>query len=238
MSAITRNRPTRVRSEELNIITIDPSRLSFVHLVSKRPRSAVRDQQEDLHCPSYHPHHHHTSLIPQTYTIITVDRPTISDDLILLGSILSKNTTTLDAITSPNGVYKLNLGTMGRLRLTQSSLTDTYHLPKWLIMNDGFSEFSYSVWLEEDGRLSVRLRELGWRSGRSAASSPNPAPSSAAASSSTNIPSKQATTTTMFSALGLTHSCPPTSLESHWSRRRRSPYYPASQNQSSDTSLL
>lgn len=161
MSAITRNRPTRVRSEELNIITIDPSRLSFVHLVSKRPRSAVRDQQEDLHCPSYHPHHHHTSLIPQTYTIITVDRPTISDDLILLGSILSKNTTTLDAITSPNGVYKLNLGTMGRLRLTQNSLTDTYHLPKWLIMNDGFSEFSYSVWLGEDGRLSVRLRELG-----------------------------------------------------------------------------
>ncbi|KAF6229458.1 hypothetical protein HO173_011585 [Letharia columbiana] len=150
--------PTRVRSEELNIITIDPSRLSFVHLVRKRPRSAVRDQQEDLHFPSYHPHHHHTSLIPQTYTIIRVDRPTIPDDLILLGSILSKNTTTPDAITSPNGVYKLNLGTKGRLRLTQNSLTD---MPKWLIMNDGSSEFSYSVWLEEDGRLSVRLRELG-----------------------------------------------------------------------------
>lgn len=116
------------------------------------------DKQDDIHF-------HSTTTAPsqpvKNYTVITVKEPTIFDEPFLLASILSQNTTIPNAITSPNGVYKLALETEGGLRLTQKSLTDTYRSLWWTSTNDGFSDVSHSVWLEEDGRLSVRLRELG-----------------------------------------------------------------------------
>ena len=140
----------------------------------KRPRSTIQDLQHrvqdqkpsKLHTDKqYIVHFPTTNATPsqpvKTYIVITVNKPTISDDPFLLASNLSKNTTIPDAITSPNGLYKLALETEGGLRLTQQSLTDTYRSLWWTSTNDGFSDVSHSVWLEEDGRLSARLQELG-----------------------------------------------------------------------------
>ena len=82
----------------------------------------------------------------KNYTVITVNKPTLSDGPYLLPSIHSHNTTIPNAITSPNGVYKLALEIESGLRLTQKSLTETYRSLWWTSTNDGFSDVSHSVW--------------------------------------------------------------------------------------------
>lgn len=74
------------------------------HRLQHRQSSVLDTDKQD------HIYFYSTTTTParpvKTCTVITVNKPTISDDPFLLASILSINTTILDAITSPNGVYR------------------------------------------------------------------------------------------------------------------------------------